>query len=229
MKKHISNSSYILKRFKICKLKNKRKKIVLVITMLIILLSLIFTYFSKVINPIILQYSNAEIEKFLIKSMNYSITHNISNTDYGNIVKINYDKEGNIISLHANQILINEISIKLANLVQEEIDKKSKMGIEIPVGTCSGIGFLSGLGQKVTIAINPIGNAFCEFKSEFNQAGISQTRHEIFVKLTSEIDLTLPFIHKKITKNISLLLSECIIIGKVPTTYLNIGNLKDFK
>ena len=224
----MNSNDYILNRFKQCKLRKRKKRIFSIFILIILILSLLITYSIKVVNPIIYEYSIAQIERLIVKASNSSIESVSNKYNYDDIVSINYDNEGNILFIKANQIKINKITNTISLYTQETLDKISKLGISIPIGTCSGISFLSGRGSNINININPIGNVISLLKSEFQEAGINQTTHKIFIDIKCEISVILPFAVKKVVKNVETLVSESLIVGKIPSIYLNTNNLTDF-
>ena len=185
------------------------------------------TYCIKIVNPIIYEFSTAEIERLIIKASNNAINIASSNYNYKDIVSIGYDKEGNISFIKAEQTEINKITNFISMQTQEFIDAKMEVGIYIPIGTCTGIGFLSGKGSNINININPIGNVVSFLKSEFKEAGINQTIHKLYIDLQCEMSIVLPFGNKKIVKNIQNLVSESLIVGKIPNIYFQKNNLSD--
>ena len=63
----------------------------------------------------------------------------------------------------------------------------------------------------------------CDFSSKFTAVGINQTLHSIYVDVISEIDLNVPFNNHKVECKTSVLISETVLIGKVPDIYLKEG------
>ena len=110
--------------------------------------------------------------------------------------------------------------------LKQKLNENTQIGIKIPIGSLSGIGFLSGRGNNVNFAINPIGSVVCNFYTSFTSAGINQTSHKIFVSLQSNISLILPFKNEILQNKLDYLISESLIVGKIPNTYLNITDLQ---
>lgn len=222
-------NEYIESRFKKYRTKKIKRRIFIVIILLIFLLYLIFLYFAKTINPIIIAYGESEIQKMLVKSSTKAVSDISSSLSYDEFIKIIYDKNEDIIAIHSDIVKINQVSNSLAKTTQDELDNFLKLGINIPLGTCSGIAFLSGKGSNISFSVNPIGNAVCNFYTTFEEAGINQTSHKIFVSIETEASLILPFSLKKVKKSTNYLISESVIVGKIPNVYLNAKSLVDLK
>ena len=221
MTKNCIDSYYVEKYFK---KKNKKRTIIkatLCFFIVIFFIYLILSFISKKVNPIIVSFSESTISNLLTNSCNEAISQCASQIEYDNLIYIKYDSNNSVSEIHANIEQVNKLSNFLATYTQSKIDEGCKSGLQISIGTLSGIGFLLGRGQVIKFNINTIGNVICKFNSEFLTAGINQTVHRILINIEAECFLTLPFSTIRIKKNIDYLVSESIIVGKVPEVYLN--------
>ena len=100
-------------------------------------------------------------------------------------------------------------------------------GVNIPVGSVSGITFLSGKGPNLNVAVIPVGAVDARLRSEFSEIGINQTIHKIYLSLDSTIKIIIPGAGNTIKSSSEVLLVESVIIGKVPDTYLNATTMED--
>jgi len=221
-------SEYVLKRFKYYKNKKIKLKLISILCIIVLLLTLIFLYIYKVVNPIIFSYSESYVDRLITTSTNKAISKTGMSVDYSKFITIKYNDDDSVALILANTQYINNLSNEIATLTQSEIDNSKDLKIDIPIGTCSGLSFLTGKGSNFTFHINPIGNTICNFISQFQSSGINQTTHKIFIKITSEASLILPFGSKKISKEVEFLICESLIVGKIPSTYFGISNLKSF-
>lgn len=219
-------SEYVLSKFKMSKKKRNRKKLFAIFLVLFLLFFLIFLYFNKIANPLILYYGEAEVEKMLVTASNNAILNNNS-ISYENLIQIDYASDNSISSIICSASEINSLTNNLVTTTQNEIDSETRLGINIPLGTLSGISFLIGKGSDVNFAVNPMGRVKCTFNTSFTSAGINQTSHKIYALIECEASLILPFQMKKISSKVEYLISEFLIVGKVPSTYLNITSLND--
>ena len=206
--------------------KKKKKKIFIrrFITISILFI-IIFYYFlifiSKKINPVIFSYGEASVSKILAQSSNEAISNIAVTIAYDQLISIKYAQDGSISTIQANTEQINKISNILAQATQNGINKNLSCGLSIPIGTLSGIGFLTGKGSRLKFNIDLIGNVLCHFYTSFSSAGINQTSHKIYIEIVADCFLNLPFESKIISKKADYLLAESIIVGKIPSTYLS--------
>ena len=221
-------SQYVKNKIKIAKKKKLKKMLLISLLIAILCLASIFAFLKNVVNPIVLAYGEAQINKMLTISSNNAINE-IATINYTDLVEVNYSQSGEILSIKANTNEINRIGNTLALSTQNKIDEATTMGVNIPIGTLTGIAFLSGIGDNISFKVNPIGNAKCSFYTSFTSCGINQTSHKIYVEIENEASLILPFGIKIITCKNSYIASEFVIVGKVPNTYFNITSLDDLK
>lgn len=146
---------------------------------------------------------------------------------YDNLININKDTDGNITMISTNAIQMNLLARRLSRLAQQNLDQIGSQGIQIPIGSFSGMPIFAGRGPSVTITIEPIGAMSTKFQSEFTQAGVNQTLHRIYVNLSANVSIVLPTAHQKIKTNTQVLMCESIIVGKVPDAYLNSDSLDE--
>ena len=227
MNKDICFLEYEKKYSNFCKKRKRKRRILIGCFSISIIIFLIFTYIIKIFNPIVENYSIAEVNKLLAKSTNKAIESVNLKFSYEDLVKISYNSIGEIISISANQMKVNELSNFLAIKTQYELEKVLNVKIKIPLGTCSGISFLSGKGPKIDIDVSSIGTINCSFKTRFESAGINQTNHKIYVNIETKTLLILPFVSKNLSINSEYLISECLIVGKVPDIYFGFSSIKD--
>ena len=113
----------------------------------------------------------------------------------------------------------NSFASSTAILIKEKVSK----GVNIPFFAFTGISFLSGYGNNVKVKIVNNVSVVCNFSSKFTSVGINQTLHSIYVDVISQIKLSVPFNNHNVKCATSVLISETVLIGKVPDIYLKEG------
>lgn len=205
-----------------------KQKTGIVIAVILLFVIGILLYIEYVVNPIILQTSEAKVNALAQKAVGSAIFEVVSDTDiYGSLINIIKDNDGNITMISTNAIQMNLLARRLSRLAQQKLDEIGSQGIKIPIGTFSGMPILAGRGPSITITVTPIGAMSTKFQSEFSQAGVNQTLHKIYVNLSASVSIVLPTANLKIQTNTQVLMCESIIVGKVPEAYLNSYSLDE--
>lgn len=200
------------------------KKYVNIITIIVVALLTVF-FLIKTITPVFNNLCQSEAKATATKIVNDTIDDVMENYTYTDLVVINKDNDGKINSIHADTATLNKIVSNIATNIQKNIDSQENRDIYIRLGTFTGITLLSGRGPKVPIRISSIGNIDTNIKSEFESAGINQTIHRITLETKCEIQILTPFNTIVSSVEDKVILAENIVIGEIPESYFDIGNL----
>ena len=199
--------------------KHKRLKIIAAVTGLLIIGTLIF-FLSNVTN-VLISISEATIRSITTVAVNDAIYYTLNdNMRYEDLIAIKYDDTGNVSTITTDSLKINRIARDTAYLSQENLNRMSQEGIQVPLGALTGLEALAGFGQKINVKIIPISNVECRFVSKFTEAGINQTKHSIYLEIVSDISIILPYKTSNLASTIEVLICESVITGKIPDTYL---------
>lgn len=194
----------------------------------IILVLFFVLYIRNLAMPIVVANTETQLQSYATKSINYAIADSMNqNVSYGDLIKIEKDSNENISLIEANSVRINLLSKTMSKIVLSNFVEFAKIPIKIAIGSFSGIAMLSGFGPKVAFNVNPYGEVNCYFKSSFESAGINQTYHKLYLIILLKVNVVFPFRQIAINSNAEVLISESLIVGKIPDVYLNSGNLNE--
>ncbi len=202
----------------------KHKKLKLIIFIISFLIIAIILYFQSNVKSVLISISQATIRQINTVAVNDAIYYTLNDDmRYEDLITIDRDTVGNVTSITTNSLKINRIARDTAYLSQENLNKMSAKGIEVPVGALTGIQSLSGFGPLITIKIIPISNVQCRFSSKFENVGINLTKHSIFLEIVSDVSIILPANTTNLSTTIEVLICESVIAGKIPDVYFNGG------
>ncbi len=140
---------------------------------------------------------------------------------YGELVNICRNKDGAIESLSLNPHAVNMMKSDISIKVLEYLNDSDKYVIEVPLGNFFASEFLSGLGPKIKLEVVPFNVAGIDFESKFTPAGINQVLHTVSVKVDVKIGALLTGFEEICDISSTAIISESVIIGDVPQTYLD--------
>lgn len=200
-------------------------KLLIVAVVLAIVATAVVSYFKGNILPVVLTMSEATVKELAVNAIN-SATHMVldEKLPYDDFVTITKDNEGKIELLQMNTVKINRLTRDLANLCQANIERIEEQTIKLPIGAFTGSVVLSGVGPNIDIALMPIGSVMCDFVSIFEEVGINQTRHSIYININTSISLVLPVSSVPVNTCTTVLVCDNIIVGDVPNFYVSGGN-----
>jgi len=137
------------------------------------------------------------------------------------LILIEKDKNNNVSYISANTYKINNLAIEISQNYLKIINNAFDKGIPIPIGAFTGIGLISGFGKNINVKLVTITSVKCEFVSEFEEMGINQTRHLLKLNVYTTADIVCQQSGTKTDSQISIILFDNLIVGKVPNTYLD--------
>ena len=208
--------------------RKKQKKLPWIIAVAVLLIVGIVLYLRLIIAPVVKSVSEEKIKALTVSAVNDAVLSVLNDfPEYTDIVTVHYDKEENINALKVDSAMVNNIVQNTTLKAQENLTNFGMKGIEIPVGSLSGFMSLSGKGPSVTVKVVPVGSITAKLCSEFEEAGINQTNHRIFLKLDANVSVVLPGANNIVKTLTEVLILESVIVGKIPETYLNSTSTQD--
>lgn len=196
--------------------------------LLLILVVIGYVLIDDAVRPTILSISEALLRAVTVRAMNDAVRETVgSDINYTDLIIIEKDEDGNIALVSANAVLMNNLAASTAIAAQDRILNIGEQGIRIPIGTIIGGQLLSGRGPVVTVKVEPVGSVTSDFKTEFEDAGINQTRHKIYLILNATVRIVIGNATQTVEIASQVLISETIIIGNVPQSYVNFEGAQD--
>ena len=202
-------------------------KLRLTLCLIIFLPSVAVVMLSVNLRPAMSAQAEARIQSVCSRAMNDAILSVMEDNEaYRDLVKVSENGE-HVYLLQANAQRMNLLAANCANAAQDKISQLGKQGISIPLGTITGISFLSGKWPYIRASFTPAGSVQSAFRSEFLEAGINQTLYRVNLNLSSSIRLILPGLTKTVTVNAEAAISENVLVGEVPQVYTNVPDTND--
>ena len=107
----------------------------------------------------------------------------VGNIQYDRIVYFEKDLDGRITALKTNIGEINRLKTDILNIINGQILALDAADIGIPIGSLFLPEFFSGKGPTIPVRILAIRHSEASFTSNFYQAGINQTLHQLIMEI----------------------------------------------
>lgn len=199
---------------------------IIAITFLVLIVASIFLYIFCVINPIVKEATWASIYSLSTSAVSDAVYDVIAeeNIEYEDLVEISYDNNNEISLISIDTVLVNNLARRFYQVAQVYLDRMGDNGLDIAIGTFTGLPFLVGVGPTINIKLVQIGAMTSCFKSKFTSAGINQTNHSLYIELHASVSLVLPTYSSTVDSVTEFLVTESVIVGDVPEVYLGSDN-----
>ena len=196
---------------------------------LIALFLIAFLLINITISPQLLLLAERETETFYTCLIQASATNAFAHTDssYRDMIEISYKSDGSVSSMQSNLALCNRICADILSSISEAVSEERLKCVSVPLGTLSGLAFLSGYGPTCDVRLVPANALRGCLESSFEEEGINQTRHRIWVSVKLKITFLLPNYEKERDLTVKIPLIETVLLGNVPDAYTKINRLTD--
>lgn len=132
------------------------------------------------------------------------------------------DSAGKVVLVQPNTAEIDRLTSKVTLRVQEFLKKVTQTQVRIPLGQVLGLDILANMGPRLGISVMPIGTVTTKILSDFEQAGINQIRHKIYLEVGTHMRLVVPLVTSGVDVVTQVPITEVLIMGDVPQTYIQL-------
>lgn len=142
-----------------------------------------------------------------------------NNIDYQDLVCMNINADGMVTSIKINSMNANKLKSEMSAAISEKISNIDRKKISIPIGSLTGIDFLTGRGPKINFYINLSCSSSAEIVSDFSTAGINQVCHSIKMDVSANVYIITAGQNSSTTVKDSIKIAETVIVGSIPEIY----------
>ena len=139
---------------------------------------------------------------------------------YDRMVYFEKDLDGKITALKTNMGLVNRLKTDILNIINDEILALDTDHIGIPLGSLILPEILGGKGPQIPVRILTIRNSEASFHSNFSEAGINQTLHQLIMVVYVDVAVLVLGHTESFTVESQVVVAETVIVGAVPETFL---------
>ena len=201
--------------------KRKMPSIPLLLVILLLFTAATLWVMEIHLKPTVLAIAEARSMLIATEAINNVINNKVSQTiDPQTLVTVKVDSRGRVVLIQPNTMEFNKLAADTTIKVQDALKELSSEKIQIPMGQIFGSQFLASMGPKITVTIIPVGTVQVKVIDKFEQAGINQTRHMVYLVATTQVKIVVPLVSKSVSVNTQVPIAEYVVVGEVPSTYV---------
>ena len=201
--------------------RSKRCRLSYILLAILVLLLSLVSYFCCQLCIHIDDISRYESKLLATRIINSAVKESLKNIDVDELISEKYDSTGKLQSLSLDHIKTNKINNIISESVTDMMNKYENKGFKVPIGTLSGITFLSGRGFDLELRLHQLGAVSTQMHSDFVSCGINQSKYRVFIEIKVELSAVLPIKTTDICVKSDYLIAEKIIVGEVPGSYVS--------
>lgn len=207
-------------RFSVRK-RRRLPSVAVAITLLLILAVSIFWTVETHLKPTLMAIAEAKAIQVATHTINTVVNEKVSQQiDPQTLVNIKLDSRGRVVFIQPNTLEFNRLAADTTIKVQAALKLITDEKVYIPVGQVLGSQLLASWGPPIVVTIIPIGTVQVKVVDKFEQAGINQTRHMIYLFATTHVRIVVPLVSSTVSVNTQVPIAEYVVVGEVPSTYV---------
>ena len=201
------------------------RRILAILLLLTVLLTVGFFLLRSRYRDVIRDLAETQVKNATSDLTNDAIAKQIADgvVQYDRIVYFEKDLDGRITALKTNIGEVNRLKTDILNIINDEILALDNSDIGIPMGSLFLPELLSGRGPVIPVHILSIRNSDANFHSNFTQAGINQTLHQVTMQVSIDVAVLVLGETASFTMVSEVVVAETVIVGDVPNTFLQTG------
>lgn len=194
-----------------------------ILILILILITLFFILVDSRIRPLIVEMAQYKVQALVTQAANEAIIEQMEKTSlsYGDLITVSRDENGDVSLLSYNALEVNRLKSQITSSVIEKVDDIKETNIYIPIANITNIDFIQNKGPKLRFTIIPSAYVETDIESSFEQMGINQVNHRIFIVLKIAATALIPNYSSRVNFETKVCVAQTVIIGKVPN---NLGN-----
>lgn len=210
-----------------CKLRRRLALVCLLGSIALIAAAILLV--ERNLTRVVLSLAQAQARAMAVRILNEAATELLSTGEvtYDSLMHVTADEGGQVRLIQANTPEMNRLAAQVSLLAQERLQEGRDQAVRVPLGSAVGLTLFAGAGPKIEVRILPVGSVHAEFHTDFQTAGINQTRHRVSLLLTAQVQLVIPTGAQTVEVNTQVAMAESIIVGEVPETFTDVGNDMD--
>lgn len=177
------------------------------------------------LRPVVAEIASAQAQNTITAVVENAVTADLTarQVSYADFVTIQRDGEGAITALTTDMARMNQLRAELIASILEALEGVDVSEVAVPLGSLFDLEPLWAKGPAIRARAMTVGTVRAEFDSQLTSAGVNQTLHRIWMEVDVPMTLLLPGGEVEVSVDTRLCVAETVIVGKVPDTYLQLG------
>lgn len=198
------------------------------LAVLLALLGVLTWRFEQNLAQVVLTLSSARARALAVVALNQAADEVIrQGVTYDQLMHVTLDSSGQVRLIQANTQQMNLLASRISTQAQQQLEAIESQSVLVPLGSAFGLTLFAGAGPNIRVSILPVGSVSASLDTEFQSAGINQTRHKVILRLECTVRLVIPTGAKTVEAVTEVAVAESIIVGEVPDSFVDVNNDSD--
>lgn len=206
----------------------KKRRFFLRLLLVLAVLGLLGWRLERNLTDVVLSLANARAMALAVTALNEAADEVIrKGVTYDQLMCVTKDENGQVRLIQANTSAMNLLASQVSLNAQQRLEAIENQSVLVPLGSALGLTLLAGSGPHIRVNILPVGSVVASLNTEFQSAGINQTRHKVVLTLRGTVRLVIPTGAATVQAVTEIAVAESIIVGEVPDSFVDVNNESD--
>ncbi len=206
----------------------KKRRLFLTLLLLAALFGLLFWYLEQNLTSVVLSLANARAKALAVTALNEAADEVLrEGITYDELIHVTLDDTGHVQLIQANTREMNLLASRVSLNAQMRLESIENQYVMVPLGSAFGLTLFAGSGPEIRVDIVPVGTVTASLDTEFQSAGINQTRHKVYLTLRGNVRIVIPTGADIVEAVSEVAVAESIIVGDVPDSFADVNNDSD--
>ncbi|MCR4402827.1 MAG: sporulation protein YunB [Firmicutes bacterium] len=184
---------------------------------------LLFAVVDWRLRPTLQQLAKAQARVMATEAVTQAVAQEIAEAiRWEDLYALRPDSSGKVVLVQPNTGEIDRLTSNVTMRVQKLLKQTTETQVEIPLGQVFGSQILANVGPRIPISVVPVGTVNTRILSDFEQAGINQIRHKIYLEVAAQVKLVVPLVASTVDVTVQVPITEVLLMGDVPHTYIQL-------
>lgn len=143
--------------------------------------------------------------------------------DMSEIDRVLYADDKTVKSIETDTRALNIVKTAFVSRVKNVFGSFGNyINIKVPIGTLIGHEYTLGRGPDISFRLQFSATVTTSLSSEFVEAGINNTQHTIYMNVTCNLFMLIPWGSETTTVKTNYILAQTVIAGAVPEAFTNV-------
>ncbi len=182
-----------------------------------------FMIIERNFRPAILAAAKMRADGLATDAISYAILEKVAGKiAYQDLIMIEKDEQGRIVMAQINPVEVNRVMAETTLATRDALQQLESEPFEIPLGEATDSYILAAYGPKIPVKMIPVSRVKTSVVDSFDQAGINQTRHKIYLEVYVEVQIVIPFVKDSVEVTATVPVADAVYIGEVPDAVFNL-------
>lgn len=206
--------------------RNSTPHTLLSLLLVLTLILLLVRFFSNQLRPVVETVAVSEATNLITVTVSQVVEQCMGQQGlgYDDLMEIHQPQEdGGLTTVTGRTSTISQLRSEITQSLVEKLENLEAGQLGVPLGNLTGWMLFSGLGPKLRVSIESVGDVVTEVYNRFDSAGINQTHHQVLMDISATVHLFIPGEIVSVTVDTTVCLAETVLIGSVPNSYIQTG------